>query len=281
MKSKTSHQSDENLALKTQFPFAQSIVVGFQNFHDKTVIRMNEIVTGITQAFQLIVTLNPEVLHIAALSVYISLMATILAACISIPIGGLIHFREFRGKRTLKLIIQTLYSVPTVVVGLLLYLLLSRSGPLGFFGLLFTPEGMIAGQTILIIPITTGLVISALSGVDRNISDTLVSLGATEFQSITQIVKEARLAILSAVILAFGRAISEVGVAMMIGGNIAGQTRVLTTAIALQTGMGDFGFSIALGIILLVIALVIVVAMNLITTGLSPEHQKILGGPRS
>jgi tungstate transport system permease protein len=132
-----------------------------------------------------------------------------------------------------------------------------------------------------IIPITTGLVISALSGVDRNISDTLVSLGATEFQSIVQIVKEARLAILSAVILAFGRAISEVGVAMMIGGNIAGQTRVLTTAIALQTGMGDFGFSIALGIILLAIALVIVVAMNLITSGLSSEHQQVMGGPRS
>jgi tungstate transport system permease protein len=242
---------------------------------------MDEIVTGITQAFNLIVTLNPDVLHIAALSVYISLAATLLAACISIPLGGLIHFREFRGKQTLKVIIQTLYSVPTVVVGLLVYLLLSRAGPLGFFGLLFTPEGMILGQMILIIPITTGLVISALSGVDRNISDTLVSLGATEFQGIVQIVKEARLAILSAVILAFGRAISEVGVAMMIGGNIAGQTRVLTTAIALQTGMGDFGFSIALGIILLAIALVIVVAMNLITSGLSAEHQKILGGPRS
>ena len=242
---------------------------------------MDAIITGISQAFTLIVTLNPEVLHIAALSVYISLAATILAACISIPLGGLIHFREFRGKRTLKMIIQTLYSVPTVVVGLLIYLLLSRSGPLGFLGLLFTPEGMILGQMVLIIPITTGLVISALSGVDRNISDTLVSLGATEFQSIVQIVKEARLAILSAVILAFGRAISEVGVAMMIGGNIAGQTRVLTTAIALQTGMGDFGFSIALGIILLAIALVIVVAMNLITSGLSAEHQQVLGGPRS
>jgi tungstate transport system permease protein len=242
---------------------------------------MDEIITGITQAFNLIVTLNPEVLQIAALSVYISLAATILAACISIPLGGLIHFREFRGKRTLKMIIQTLYSVPTVVVGLLIYLLLSRSGPLGFLGLLFTPEGMILGQMVLIIPITTGLVISALSGVDRNISDTLVSLGATEFQSIVQIVKEARLAILSAVILAFGRAISEVGVAMMIGGNIAGQTRVLTTAIALQTGMGDFGFSIALGIILLAIALVIVVAMNLITSGLSAEHQQVMGEPRS
>ena len=215
---------------------------------------MDEIVTGITQAIDLIVTLNPEVLHIAALSMYVSLAATILAACISIPLGGLIHFREFQGKQTLKLIIQTLYSVPTVVVGLILYLLLSRSGPLGFLGLLFTPEGMILGQMVLIIPITTGLVISALSGVDRNISDTLVSLGATEFQGIFQIVKEARLAILSAVILAFGRAISEVGVAMMIGGNIAGQTRVLTTAIALQTGMGAFGFSIALGIILLAIA---------------------------
>ena len=140
---------------------------------------------------------------------------------------------------------------------------------------------MILGQMVLIIPITTGLVISALSGVDRNISDTLLSLGATEFQSIVQIVKEARLAILSAVILAFGRAISEVGVAMMIGGNIADQTRVLTTAIALQTGMGDFGFSIALGIILLAIALVVVVTMNLITSGLSVEHQQVLGGPRS
>lgn len=240
---------------------------------------MNDIVAGITQAFNLIVTLNPDVLHIAMLSVYISLAATILAACVSIPLGGLIHFREFRGKRMLKVIIQTLYSVPTVVVGLLLYLLLSKSGPLGFFSLLFTPEGMILGQMVLIIPITTGLVISALSGVDQNISDTLISLGATELQSIIQIVKEARLAILSAVILAFGRAISEVGVAMMIGGNIAGHTRVLTTAIALQTGMGDFGFSIALGIILLAIALVIVVAMNIITTGLSSEQIIVQGGP--
>ena len=242
---------------------------------------MDVIVTGTLKAINLILTLDPEVFHIAALSVYVSLVATLLAACISIPMGGLIHFRNFRGKGTLKIIIQTLYSVPTVVVGLLLYLLLSRAGPLGFFGLLFTPEGMILGQMVLIIPITTGLVISALSGVDRNISDTLLSLGATEFQSIVQIVKEARLAILSAVILAFGRAISEVGVAMMIGGNIADQTRVLTTAIALQTGMGDFGFSIALGIILLAIALVVVVTMNLITSGLSVEHQQVLGGPRS
>jgi len=226
---------------------------------------VSDIASGFAQAVNLIVTLNPEVMQIALLSLYISFSATILAACISIPLGGLIHFHEFHGKAALLTIIQTLYSVPTVVVGLLIYLFISRSGPLGFLGLLFTPEGMILGQTVLIIPIMLGLVVTALGGVDKNIRDTLLSLGATEFQGIFQIIREARFAILSAVILGFGRAISEVGVAMMIGGNIAGETRVLTTAIALQTGMGDFPFSIALGLILLAIALVVVVCLNLVT----------------
>ena len=242
---------------------------------------MNEIFDGVSQAIHLIVTLNPEVFEIAGLSLYISLTATILAALISIPIAGLIHFREFRGKRTLIIVIQTLYSVPTVVVGLVIYLMISRSGPLGFFGLLFTPEGMILGQTVLIIPIMMGLVVSALGGVGNDIRDMLVSLGATEFQSILVIIKEARFAILSAVVLGFGRAISEVGVAMMIGGNIRGSTRVLTTSIALETGMGNFGFSIALGIILLGIALIIVVILNIITSSLSSEFQQTPGGPRT
>jgi len=242
---------------------------------------MNEIFDGFSQAIHLIVTLNPEVFEIAALSLYISLSATILAALISIPVAGLIHFREFHGKRTLIVVIQTLYSVPTVVVGLVIYLMISRSGPLGFFGLLFTPEGMILGQTVLIIPIMMGLFISALGGVGNDIRDMLVSLGATEFQSILAIIKEARFAILSAVVLGFGRAISEVGVAMMIGGNIRGATRVLTTSIALETGMGNFGFSIALGIILLGIALVVVVILNIITSSLSSEFQQTLGGPRT
>ena len=241
---------------------------------------MNEITEGISQAVNLIVTLNPEVFEIAALSLYISLSATILAALISIPVAGLIYFREFPGKQTLIVIIQTLYSVPTVVVGLVIYLLISRSGPFGFLGLLFTPQGMILGQTILIIPITMGLIISALGGVGKDIRDMLISLGATEFQSIVAIVKEARFAILSAVVLGFGRAISEVGVAMMIGGNIRYSTRVLTTSIALETGMGRFGFSIALGIILLAIALVVVIVLNVITASLSFEHQRALGGPR-
>jgi tungstate transport system permease protein len=241
---------------------------------------MDDIAQGVMQAVNLIVTLNPEVMQIALLSLYISLSATIIAAIIAIPLGGLIHFHEFYGKRVLIVIIQTLYSVPTVVVGLLLYLLISRSGPLGFLGLLFTPEGMILGQTVLIVPIMAGLVISALSGVDKSISDTLIALGATGFQKILQILIEARFAILSAVVLGFGRAIAEVGVAMMIGGNIRENTRVLTTAITLETGMGEFGRSIALGIILLAVALIVVVILNLITSGLSHDTRQVLGGPR-
>jgi len=245
------------------------------------VSRVQEIIDGITQAFQLIVTLNPELLEVTALSLYISLFATIIATLIAIPVGGLIHFHEFTGKRVLITIIQTLYSVPTVIIGLLVFLLISRSGPLGILGLLFTPTGMILGQTILILPIMTGLVITALSGVDRNIRDTLISLGATGFQSIAQTVREARFAILGAVILGFGRAISEVGVAMMIGGNIRGETRVLTTSIALETAMGNFGLSIALGIVLLAIALVVVLIMNLITSGALSDSDRILRGPQA
>jgi tungstate transport system permease protein len=226
---------------------------------------MSEIVEGFSQAINLIVTLNPDLLQIAALSLYVSLCATLLATIITIPLGGFIHFHEFRGKQALITLIQTLYSVPTVIVGLLVYFIISRSGPLGFLGLLYSPEGMILGQTVLIIPIMLGLVISALSGISQNIRDTLVSLGATEFQGILEIIREARFAILSGVILGFGRAISEVGVAMMIGGNIRGETRVLTTAIALGTGMGEFSLAIALGIILLAISMVVVILMKFIS----------------
>lgn len=241
---------------------------------------MGDISAGIIQAIDLIVTFNPEVMQIAALSVYISLSATILAALVAIPLGCLIHFNDFWGKRALIILIQTLYSVPTVVVGLVIYLLISRSGPLGFLGLLFTPGGMILGQMVLIIPIMMGLVISALGGIDRSISDTLIALGADSFQKIWEILKEARYAILSAVVFGFGRAIAEVGVAMMIGGNIRDHTRVLTTAITLETGMGNFPLSIALGIILLLVALIVVVTLNLITAGMSSDMQRIAGGPR-
>ncbi len=223
---------------------------------------MDEISAGFLKAIELIVTLNPEVMGITARSLSISIASIFFASLICIPLGGLIEFREFRGKRALINIIQTLYSLPTVVVGLLVFLLISRAGPLGRLDLLFTPAGMVLGQTILIVPIMVGLTISALRGVNEQIRETARSLGASELQIISTVIKEAKHAVLAAVLLGFGRAISEVGVAMMIGGNIRGYTRVLTTAIALQTSMGNIELSLALGIILLLLSLIINLIVN-------------------
>jgi tungstate transport system permease protein len=218
---------------------------------------MNEIIEGFRTAIELIITLNPEVIEISIRSILISLSATLIASFIAIPTGSLITFSEFRGKQALVNIIQTLYALPTVLVGLFVFLLISRAGPLGFMRLLFTPEGMVIAQTVLILPILIGLTISSLKGIDTTILDALRSLGATKMQFLRSVVSEARYAIMAAVVLGFGRAISEVGAAIMIGGNIRGHTRVLTTAISLETSMGNIAVSIALGIILLLIALVI------------------------
>ncbi|HPC55582.1 MAG TPA: ABC transporter permease [Methanolinea sp.] len=225
---------------------------------------MNEIIDGFVQAFSLIISLDPEVLEITARSLLISLAATAVASLVAIPLGGLIHFREFGGKRGLITIIQTLYALPTVVAGLFVFLLLSRTGPLGFLGLLFTPVGMVIGQAVLIVPVLVGMTLVALSGVKRAISDEIVALGATQTQAILTIIREARFAIIGGIILGFGRAISEVGAAMIIGGNIRGYTRVLTTAIALETSMGNIALSIALGMILLGIAMVVTVALFIV-----------------
>lgn len=228
---------------------------------------MSEIVEGFLQAIDLIVSLNPEVLEITGRTIYISLSSTLIATLISLPVGGLISSSAFRGKRVLMNIIQTLYAVPTVIIGLLLFLLISSSGPFSQLKLLFTATGMIIGQTLLILPILVGLTISALSAIDPIVRDTLVSLGATRWQQLLALLREARFAILAAVALGFGRAISEVGVAIMIGGNIRGFTRVLTTAISLETSMGNIPLSIALGIILLAIALVVNIGVNILQGG--------------
>lgn len=225
---------------------------------------MNDIIEGFAQAIQLIITLNPEVMEIAMRTLMISLTATLLASLVAIPLGWWIHFHEFSGKRIIVNIIQTLYAVPTVLVGLFVYLLISSSGPFGMLGLLFTPGGMIIAQMLLVIPMMIGLTITAFSNVDKTVVDTITSLGATGYQSMVAIVKEVRFAVFAAIILGFGRAISEVGAAMMIGGNIRGYTRVLTTSIALETSMGNLPLSIALGLILLAIALVITVMLNIV-----------------
>jgi len=218
---------------------------------------MGYIIDGLMEAIHLIVSLDPDVMEITALSLVVSLTATCVATIIALPVGTAVKFTDFRGKKVLINLIQTLYSLPTVIVGLMVFLLITRHGPLGFTGVLFTPQAMILAQTILILPIMIGLTISALSGVDETIRDTIVSLGATRLQFLTSIVREARFAIFAAVVVGFGRAISEVGAAILIGGNIAHRTRVLTTAISLNTSQWEIGTSIALGIIFLAIALVV------------------------
>ncbi len=223
---------------------------------------MSEIWQGLVKAIELIVTLDPEVMEIAGRSLAISLSATLLAGVICLPLGSLIHFNRFTGKRTLVNLIQTFYSVPTVVVGLFVFLLFSRAGPLGALNLLFTPAVMVIGQMVLVTPLLLGLTISALSGVDKAIPDTARSLGASELQTSVVVLREARFAVIAAVLLAFGRAISEVGLALMVGGNIRGFTRVFTTAISLETSKGDIELAIALGIILILIALIINIVLN-------------------
>jgi len=223
---------------------------------------MDEIWQGFLKAIELIVSLDPEVMEIAGRSLRISGTAALLASLICLPVASSIHFHNFRGKRALINIIQTLFSVPTVVIGLFVFVLLSRAGPLGTLQFLFTPTAMIIGQMILVTPILLGLTISALSGVDRTVRDTALSLGASDFQTIMVILREARYAVVAALIMGFGRAISEVGCALMIGGNIKGFTRIITTAISLETSKGELELAIALGIILLSLALIVNVALN-------------------
>ena len=219
---------------------------------------------AVVQALHLIVSLDSEVVDITWRSLRISVASTLLAALVCIPLGGLITFRSFRGKRLLINIIQTLYSLPTVCVGLLVYIFVSHAGPLGMLDLVFTPTAMVIGQMLLIAPVMLGMTISALGAVDKTIKDTTLSLGASEFQAIWAIIKEARFAIVAALLLGFGRAISEVGAAMLIGGNIWRYTRVLTTAISLATTQGDFALALALGIILIGVAMIVSLAANMI-----------------
>jgi tungstate transport system permease protein len=223
---------------------------------------LTEIWHGLTNAIELIISLDPEVMEVVGRSLGISGTACLLASLICLPLGSLIHFHHFRGKRALTNIIQTLFSVPTVLVGLLILVLFSRAGPLGEFGILFTPPAMVIGQMILIIPLLLGLTISALSGISKEIVDTATSLGASGFQAVWLVLREARYAVLAAVIMGFSRAISEVGCALMVGGNIKGATRVITTVISLETGKGNLELAIALGIILLFLALIINIVLN-------------------
>jgi tungstate transport system permease protein len=202
------------------------------------------------------VELSPELLQIAGLSLYVAASSTTIASLLGVPLGAILALREeAKGRRpTLtiaKAIVFSLYAMPPVLAGLLVYLLLSKEGPLGALGLLFTPAGMILAQVLIVTPIVTGVTYSAVASVGRDVKDAAKSLGAKGWRLTTTIVREARLGVLTAIMVGFGRAISEVGAVLIVGGNIRGSTRVLTTAIVLETSRGDFDEAIGLGAILL------------------------------
>ena len=223
---------------------------------------MTELWDGFLKALELIYTFDPEVMRIAGRSLSIGLTSIVIGSIICIPLAGLIHFNQFWGKRFVVNLIQTFYSIPTVVIGLFVFVMFSNAGPLGGLGILFTPAAIVVGQVILITPILLGLVISAFRGVDQTILDTARSMGASGWQLAGLVIKEARFGVMAAVIMGFGRAISEVGISLMVGGNIREVSRTLTTAISLEAGRGDIELALALGIILLFIALVVNMIMN-------------------
>lgn len=218
------------------------------------------------QAIHMIISLDPEVISIASLSLQVSATAVLLSALVGIPAGVLIALNEFPLKKSLIMVIHTLMGLPPVVAGLFVFLMISRAGPLGSYGVLFTPTAMVIAQFILVTPIITGLAISATRAVDRSVIETAVSLGAKKYETVFLVVNEARQALFTAVIAGFGRAIAEVGAVMIVGGDIRWNTRVLTTSIVLETRKGEFEMAIALGLILLALSFTINLIVNYMGT---------------
>lgn len=215
-------------------------------------------------AFRLILAADVALRGIVATSLVTALAAVTLAALVAVPGGILTGLADFRGKTALRQGLNALMALPTVVVGLVLYGLLSRRGLLGEFGLLYSPLAMVLGQAILVLPLVWNLVLQSVEGSDPRLAFTCRALGANGRQRALIVAHETRHRILGALVLGFGRAIGEVGVAMMLGGNIAGRTRTMTTAIALETGKGEFALALALGLVLLAVALLVNLALGLL-----------------
>lgn len=220
-------------------------------------------------ALKLLIAFDVTVWEIIQTSVGISVAAAFIAALLAIPAGVFTALSEFSGKAALQHILNTLMAMPTVVIGLLLYGLFSRMGPLGELGLLYTQSAMIIAQSILIFPIMMNLTLVTVNAADPRLILTLKSLGANKWQQCFQVLKAVRLAVLVAILTGFGRAIGEVGAAMMLGGNIEGYTRTMTTAIALETSKGEFELALALGFVLLLIAFILNFALSWINRRLT------------
>ncbi|MBA7693662.1 Tungstate uptake system permease protein TupB [subsurface metagenome] len=217
----------------------------------------NEIIEGILEAIRLIFTFDPEVWGIIEVSFRVSLISTFLAALVALPIGSFIGLRKFKGKRGVTNLINTFMGFPPVVMGLIIYLLLSRNGPFGTLGLLYSTTAMIIAQFLLAVPIIMGTAKAAIESVNPALKETVLSLGANERQLWWELIKHSKKSIIAGFLVAFGQAISEVGAVMIVGGNIRWETRTFTTSIVLQTRMGEFGMAIALGVILIFIAFIV------------------------
>jgi len=220
----------------------------------------------IRESFQtsltLLLSLDREVFSAVWTSVSVAAWSIVCASLTGIPLGLAIAIGEFPLKRWVMTTLNTLMAMPTVVVGLVVYGIISRQGPLGGCGLLFTPAAIIVGQSVLAIPIVANYTLSSIRGADQRILPTALTLGASQLQGLLQLIREVRFGIMAAVIAGFGRVISEVGVAMMLGGNIQGYTRTMTTAIALETSKGEFAVGLALGMILMAVALIVNLILN-------------------
>ena len=223
---------------------------------------MDFLIDSLLSALLLICSVDPELFVIIQVSLKVSGTSTIIASVVGVPAGFIIAFQNFRCKRLLITILNTLLALPTVVIGLFVYAFLSRRGIFGAFDLLYTQKAMIVGQVILIVPIVTTFTISAISRIDDSYRKTALTLGANILQTAWVIIREARFGIVAAIILAFGRVIAEVGISMMLGGNAKGFTRTMTTAMALEYDKGEFVLSVALGIVLLLVSFGVNVCFN-------------------
>ena len=218
---------------------------------------MNTFTESFALATGLVTHLDPKLLAIVELSLRVSLTATLLAACIGLPLGAAIAVGRFGGRRAMTIVLNTMMGLPPVVVGLVVYLLLSRSGPLGEFGLLFTPTAMVIAQTILIVPIVAALSREIVAGAWSEYREQLTSLGARTMSAALTLLWDTRFPLATVLLAGFGRAVAEVGAVMIVGGNIDGVTRVMTTAIALETSKGDLPLALALGFILMTVVLLL------------------------
>jgi tungstate transport system permease protein len=223
---------------------------------------MHLIWEGIAQAFQLLIHGDREMLRVAALSLEVSLAATLFSLFVGIVTGTILGLAKFRGRGFIVSLVNTGMGLPPVVVGLFVMIFLWRSGPLGDLKLIFTPTAMVVAQIIIALPIITGFTLASIQQLDPKLRLQILALGASRNQMLWLILKETRLPLLAAVMAGFGGIISEVGASQMVGGNIQGQTRVLTTAIVMESGKGDFGLAIALSVILMALVYLVNVTLT-------------------